>query len=102
MSNGDQSSQASARLPESKVVELSSAAWKCPEQSAAEATAIKACELYAVKGTPVGNNGVIKVRIDNVRGRMLCLVLANSYLVRLRIKDGRVVAIKSVKIANLT
>lgn len=86
---------------EPAVYELSPEAWGCSDKSCAESIAIRACVAYAIEGTPVGVNGVIPIRIDMIKSRMQCLVRANSYLVRLRIKDGRVVAIKSVRIANL-
>jgi hypothetical protein len=85
----------------SRIIELTSDAWKCPEQSRAECVAIRACEAYVQRGIPVGVNGAIAVRLDNVKNRFCCLVRANSYLVRLHVVEGRVVTIKSVKIANL-
>jgi hypothetical protein len=85
----------------SRIIELTSDAWKCPEQSRAECVAIRACEAYVESGIPVGANGAIAVRLDNIKNRFHCLVRANSYLVRLRVVEGRVVTIKSIKIANL-
>lgn len=85
----------------SRIIELTLAAWKCPEQSRAECVAIRACEAFVQHGIPVGANGAIAVRIDNVKNRFCCLVRANSYLIRLRVVEGSVVAIKSVKIANI-
>lgn len=83
------------------VYEFSKDAWNCREQRQAECVAARACEAYAQTGRPVGNNGVIPVRLDKVKNRHQCLVRANGYLVRLSIRDGRVIAIASVKIANL-
>ena len=83
------------------IYELSGPAWSCAEQREAECLAVRACEAYAKFGTPVGRGGAVAVRLDNVRNRYLCIVRANQYLVRLRIVDERVVAIASVKIANL-
>lgn len=100
MAEGKSTSLEPLRIQKADVLQLSDEAWGCKEQRQAEGLAIRACEAFALKGTPVGNNGVIGVRIDHIGNRMLCLVRANSYLVRLRIKDGRVVAIKSVEIAN--
>ena len=89
------------RLPQSAVVELSPEAWRNPEQGAAERVAVRACEALATRGIPIEHFGAIPVRLDFVRNRMFCLVRANSYLVRLRIKDKKVVAIESKKIANI-
>lgn len=100
----EEASQAPMSLPmkgRATVYELSSDAWKCTDQREAECVAVRACVAYARYGTPVGHNGAIAVRLDHVRNRFFCIVRANQFLVRLRIVEGRVVAIKSVRIANL-
>lgn len=83
-----------------RIFELSANAWKNPEQREAECIAIRACEAFALKGIPVGYGGVIPIRMDNIRNRFVCLVRANSFLIRLVVREGRVIAIKSLRIAN--